>query len=68
MYFTSYFPTNDDDLKNSERYQKANVLEKTSNSLPSAVIENSITFTNTQETADAFNKYFVNSPSKQSQR
>ena len=31
--------------------------------VPSAVIENNITLTNSQETANVFNKYFENNPS-----
>ena len=35
-------------------------LKKTSNSEPSAVIENNITLTKLEDIANAFNKYFIN--------
>ena len=42
--------------------------KKTSNSVTSAVIEYNITLTNLKETANVFNKYVGNNPSKWSER
>ena len=68
-YFTKYFQTNAEVLKNTWRdIKKAMSQKKTSNSVPSAVLENNITLTNPQETANAFKNYFVNNLGKQSQR
>ena len=38
-------------------------LKRTSNSVPSAVIENNITLTKPEDIANALNKYFINIPS-----
>ena len=60
-YFTNYFQTNINDLKNTWKgIKKLISLKRTSNSVPSAVIENNITLTKPKDIANAFNKYFIN--------
>ena len=60
-YFTNYFQTNIDDLRNIWKgVKKLRSWRRISNIVPSAVIENSITLTKPDNIADAFNKYFMN--------
>ena len=60
-YFTNYFQTNINDLKNTWKgFKKLISLKRTSNSVPSAVIENTVTLTKPKDIANAFNKYFIN--------
>ena len=60
-YFTNYFQTNINDLKNTWKgIKKLIFLKRTSNSVPSAVIENNITLSKPKDIANAFNKYFIN--------
>ena len=55
-YFTNYFQTNINDLKNTWKgIKKLISLKRTSNSVPSAVIESNITLTKPKDIANAFN-------------
>ena len=56
-YFTNYFQTNINDLKNTWKAIKVPI---SSNSVPSPVIEDNITLTKPEDIANAFNKYFIN--------
>ena len=61
IYFASYFQTNINDRKNTCKCIKnLTSFKKWLNSIPSAVIENSVTLTNPQLIAAAFKKCFVN--------
>ena len=54
-YFTNNFQTNINDLKNTSKYiKKLSFLKRTSNSVPSDVIENIIALTKPRDTANAF--------------
>ena len=54
-YFTNYFQRNINDLKNTWKgIKKLILLKRTSNSVPSAAIENNIILTKLKDTANAF--------------
>ena len=56
-----YFQTNINDLKNTWKgIKKLISLKRTSNFVPSAVIENNFTLIKPEDIANAFNKCFVN--------
>ena len=60
-YFTNYFQTDIDDLKNTWKSTKKLIsLKRTANSVSSTVIENDITLTKPKDFANAFKKYFIN--------
>ena len=60
-YFTNYFQANINDLKNTWKgIKKLIYLKRTSNSVPSAFIENDITLTKLKDIVNAFNKYVIN--------
>ena len=63
-YFTNYFQTNINYLKNTSIYiKKLTSLKRTSNSVPSDVIENIITLSKSKDIANAFNNYFTDTSS-----
>ena len=56
-YLANYFLTNINEFKSNWKSIKKLIFPKrTSNSVPSAVIENNITLTKPEDIADAFNK------------
>ena len=60
-YFTNYFQANINDFKNTWKdIKKLMSLKRTSNSVPSAGIENNSTLTKPKDIANAFKKYFMN--------